>query len=462
MIFTIFKPKRVRNGKAVPSRLYRGRYRLEGDTKITDIPLHASDKQIARQKLEEIVRQRQLEKAGIVPRKEVQEVAKLSLADHLAAYAADLTAVGRDDQYIYELKNRVIRLIKQCGWTSPEDVSSNSFVLWRSKQTLAAKTLNEYLTSASSLMNWLVRHRRYSDNPLKNVSKVDSSGKPVRPRRAFTPEEMHRLLSVAGRRRVVYTTAVFTGLRRNELKQIQWENVFLDCNPAYLVARCWTTKNKKHVRMILHPDAADELRKLRAVSESSTGLVFADLLPKMTTFRADLKRAKIDFLDSEGRRADFHSLRHTLSTNLAVAGTAPRVAMEVMRHSDIRLTTKVYTDTGLLPVPDAVLSLPSYQGKTPSQIASQKPGAAGPAVSLIGAKRSPAPDSAHAEPELDRQDMTSLGSTCLENQNLASSGSNPVSRTIPPVALSDDGQRQLVKFSIQASLRSFRKVSHFG
>ena len=34
--------------------------------------------------------------------------------------------------------------------------------------------------------------------------------------------------------------------------------------------------------------------------------------------------------------------------------------MEIMRHSDMRLTTaKTYTDAGLLPIADAVLNLPS-------------------------------------------------------------------------------------------------------
>src|ERR1700683_1133618 len=32
--------------------------------------------------------------------------------------------------------------------------------------------------------------------------------------------------------------------------------------------------------------------------------------------------------------------------------------MEIMRHSDMRLTAKTYTDAGLLPVADAVLNLP--------------------------------------------------------------------------------------------------------
>jgi len=51
----------------------------------------------------------------------------------------------------------------------------------------------------------------------------------------------------------------------------------------------------------------------------------------MMRFKMDLKAAVIPFLNASGQRADFHSLRHSLATNLARAGTAPRVAMEIMR-----------------------------------------------------------------------------------------------------------------------------------
>jgi hypothetical protein len=37
---------------------------------------------------------------------------------------------------------------------------------------------------------------------------------------------------------------------------------------------------------------------------------------------------------------------------LARAGVSPRVAMELMRHSDMRLTTKTYTDAMSLPTFD--------------------------------------------------------------------------------------------------------------
>lgn len=53
--------------------------------------------------------------------------------------------------------------------------------------------------------------------------------------------------------------------------------------------------------------------------------------------KKDLKRAGIEY-ENKNRRIDFHALRHTLATNLACRGVTPRIAMEILRHSDIRVT----------------------------------------------------------------------------------------------------------------------------
>ena len=95
------------------------------------------------------------------------------------------------------------------------------------------------------------------------------------------------------------------------------------------------------------------------------------MLPRMNRFCKDLKEAKIEYLNAKAEYADFHALRKTFATNLTLAGTTQRVTMELMRHSDMRLTAKTYTDAGLLPIGDAVLSLPSISGSA-SQIDSQK------------------------------------------------------------------------------------------
>jgi len=60
----------------------------------------------------------------------------------------------------------------------------------------------------------------------------------------------------------------------------------------------------------------------------------------------------------QGRYADFHALRYTWATFLQRHGIAQRFAMKLLRHSDIKLTSKVYTDETQLPIHDAIKSLP--------------------------------------------------------------------------------------------------------
>jgi integrase len=318
MICTIFRPKRTKNGKAQVSRLYRGRYRLEGDAKINDIPLHTSDKRVAQQKLEEIVKNRQLESAGMLPPEALRNAAQSPMEQHLKEYVADLQALQRDDQYIYELKNRVRRLIRECGWTVLRDITADSF------QT----------------------------------------------------------------RKVAYLTAVYTGLRRSEMAGLEPDDLHLQGEKPFVNVRASTTKNHQQAVIALHPDLVAELRLHVATLPANTSKIFSGVMPTMKRFKADLIAAGIEFINAKGYRADFHSLRHTLATNLARAGTAPRVAMEIMRHSDMRLTAKTYTDAGLLPVADAVLKLPSLIGKkaADSQIDSQDLFRAGHDVSSTGKK----------------------------------------------------------------------------
>ena len=63
MRFSVFKHRRKVNGRKI-ARLYSGRYRLKGESKSTYVPLDVTDKQLALQKLAEIVRERQDEQAG--------------------------------------------------------------------------------------------------------------------------------------------------------------------------------------------------------------------------------------------------------------------------------------------------------------------------------------------------------------------------------------------------------------
>ena len=78
----------------------------------------------------------------------------------------------------------------------------------------------------------------------------------------------------------------------------------------------------------------------------------------MATFKRDLAKVGIEHRDSTGRVVDFHSLRYTLNTMLLQAGTAPRTAMEIMRHTHMQLTMNVYTAPRILDTAAAVEQLP--------------------------------------------------------------------------------------------------------
>lgn len=100
----------------------------------------------------------------------------------------------------------------------PAKVTAESFTAWRAKQEKAARTLNQYLDSASAMLNWMTQNRRISQNPLVTVQKVQFA--PAWKRRAFRDDELRRLLEIAGDSRIGYLLAFYTGLRRAELKAL--------------------------------------------------------------------------------------------------------------------------------------------------------------------------------------------------------------------------------------------------
>lgn len=375
MIQYVYIPKRGKSGNAqqrFSSENYRGRFKLQG-MKIEDVSLHTTDKRVAVQRLEEIARERQREQAGIIAPKALRDSAVKSLMVHLADCVADLKAKGRKKSYYGLIDVRVKTLAKACGWTMPKDVTADTFASWRTKHVakLAAKTINDYLDAVCVLLNWMQVQGRIVANPLKVVGKVQTVGKEKVKRRALSDDEVRLLLAVSPSRKVVYLLAVLTGLRRGELRSLQWGDVHLEAPKPFMHVRASTTKNGKSATMSLRDDVVDELRSIRPGNVSPVTRVFR--VPKPETVRADLKAAGIPLVDAQGRKVDLHALRHTLATNLARCGVAPRVAMEHMRHSDMRLTNKTYTDAGQLQMDDVGHKLPRYDGANAvSEMRSQK------------------------------------------------------------------------------------------
>lgn len=179
------------------------------------------------------------------------------------------------------------------------------------------------------------------------MTKVEIRGKQQK-RRALTEDELSRLVAAAPVRRLLYLTAAYTGLRVNEIRQLMVPDAHLDdANPHFRV-RSSTTKNKMEAIVPIHPGLLNDLREL-VIGKQPEEAIFD--MPKRPneTINWDFKRAGIPKFDTLGRKVDFHALGYTFATKLARAGVSQRLAQELMRRSDPRLTAQIYTDTSQLP-----------------------------------------------------------------------------------------------------------------
>lgn len=364
---TLFKRRRRVNGKIVESKKWTGRYRLKGDAKYTEVFLDTSDKQVASKRFDAIILKEERRRIGLVPSEAEEQAIQRPLSELVRDFVADRERSGRTPDHVRQLKGKLHRLMKECGWRCAVDISAQSFSEWRIAQTnLTPKTINEYQDAASGFTNWLVKHRRMlPENPFRFVERLSTVGRNRFERRALSIEEVERLLAVAGPRKEAYQVAIYLALRKKEISLLQWRDVDLEREKPCVTLRASTTKNRKGKVLRLHPVAASALAKIRDRQPRTepTDCVFEGLIPSPAELRKDLLEAGIPF--DLARRVDFHSLRHTADTMVvSIPGIAPRTAMEIMRHGSMELTMNRYTDATLLPTEQAILSLP-WLGASP-------------------------------------------------------------------------------------------------
>jgi len=175
-------------------------------------------------------------------------------------------------------------------------------------------------------------------------------------RRAITDEEFQRLLKVSQDYRLLYITAVYTGLRLGELSGLVWANVKLEDSHPHIHVPAHLTKNRAQAIVPLHPKLVQEFQE-EAMGQEVMDFVFPHYKNPDRRFQRHRKEAGIETIDETGRKLDFHSFRYTFATKLARQGVTQRLTQELMRHSDPRLTANLYTDVSQLPTFEAVQEL---------------------------------------------------------------------------------------------------------
>jgi integrase len=320
-----------------------------------------------------------LARFDLLDRKQVAAAEPLTV--HLASWAEHLAAKGTSERQRKQVTARAAKVIKGCRFVSFADVDATRverFLRDRRERRdqwapsgLSAQTSNGYLQAIREFLGWAVRSGLMAEDPLRVLRPMNPQLDRRRERRALTADELRALLAatesapsfraISGHQRaMLYRVASETGLRLGELRAVMVADLDLaDADSASIRVRAPHAKNRREARLPLRRATAMALREF--VSESlPVARVFALFRwwSAAAVLREDLALADIPYRDAAGRVVDFHSLRVTFATNLARSRVPLQLAQRLMRHSDPRLTSSIYTVLNSDDEREAVAALP--------------------------------------------------------------------------------------------------------
>ena len=260
---------------------------------------------------------------------------------------------------------------------------------------LGARSVNRRYAALKQFGLWLVKTRRVQFDPFDGLKPLNEAEDRRHVRRALTPEEAERLLEAArtrplswtvrGKRvepkslaerlrlqrlgeirALIYAIALGTGLRKGEIRRLRWCDVDLRGRAG--------DRDGRLGQVAQGADGALEL----GAGEAAEGVPARGRLPhrhgrpgRGVPEHADVPPRPGGGRDrAEGRpriaSSDFHALRTTFVSWLAMTGAHPKVAQMLARHASIETTMERYTDLALMDTKGTVEKLPAPSLGEPS------------------------------------------------------------------------------------------------
>jgi len=315
-----------------------------------------TDKRASQQRWQEIIRQAEQRHSGVITPQ--MDAAQKPLTAHVAEYLASLERTVSDAHYRIA-RGMLLRFINAAGWKILADITPQSASRVLTALEANGKTVaytNQYLTRVKAFINWCIPDRLLV-NPLAKVKRGNAKkALKRRARRPLAEHELAKLLdSCPESRRLKYAFPAYTGLRRKELEDVGWGDLHLDSVIPYIQLRAEQTKTGEATALPLHPYLVQSLLSLTPGMPEAKLFSF---LPEGRTMLRDLTKAGVKQADANGRRADYHGLRHTFAKRLDATGCSHATRRALMRHS-AGDQTDGYTLARLSEMYEAVKRLPA-------------------------------------------------------------------------------------------------------
>jgi integrase len=246
------------------------------------------------------------------------------------------------------------------------------------------RSVHHYMRAVKAFSRWLWRDGRAREDTLAHLTSPNPDADRRHERRALAHEEVALLVQAAVSgpvvlrvtgpdRAALYRAALGTGFRANELRSLRPEAFDLDGDPPTITVAAAYSKRRRDDMQPIRPDLADALRPWLA-SKAPGQPVFGNLTKHTNELiRSDLERVGIPYRDASGRVADFHALRHTYITALAMSNAPVKVVQSLARHSTPTLTLGMYAHVGLYDQTSALDALPDQSQPDPAPEAATLP-----------------------------------------------------------------------------------------
>jgi len=212
---------------------------------------------------------------------------------------------------------------------------------------VAASTINFEVTVLRSFFYYLIRERGIkAENPCAHFKVLRSAKERLKSKpQTYTQDEINRLLAACNpASHAMYATLLLTGLRKEELAHLSWDDVDFHLGVIRVRAKAdFIPKDYEGRDIPMPPDLIPLLKNLPRSAE----WVFPVLNGNRFGRNEMLRRLKRIATRAKVNNATLHKFRHTYATRLLEQGADIVTVQHLLGHSDIETTRRYLSPNDL-------------------------------------------------------------------------------------------------------------------